>query len=74
MQKRRQHDHGCISFDEHANNQKKDILLKFITLSDSIKTLMKGSIKELIEKLVKGVLFGSIEKTDEKTYKENDNE
>lgn len=35
---------------------------------------MKGSIKELIEKLVKGVLFGSIEKTDEKTYKENDNE
>lgn len=31
---------------------------------------MKGSIKELIEKLVKGVLFGSIEKT----YKENDNE
>ena len=31
---------------------------------------MKGSIKELI----KGVLFGSIEKTDEKTYKENDNE
>ena len=35
---------------------------------------MKGSIKELIEKLVKGVLFGSIEKTDEKTYKQNDNE
>ena len=31
-------------------------------------------IEELIEKLVKGVLFGSIEKTDEKTYKENDNE
>ena len=28
----------------------------------------------LLEKLVKGVLFGSIEKTDEKTYKENDNE
>ena len=27
---------------------------------------MKGSIKELIEKLVKGVLFGSIEKTAEK--------
>ena len=35
---------------------------------------MKGSIKELIEKLVTGVLFGSIEMTDEKTNKENDNE
>ena len=35
---------------------------------------LEVSTKELIEKLVKGVLFGSIEKTDEKTYKENDNE
>ena len=35
---------------------------------------MTGSIKENIEKLVKGFLFKYIEKTDEKTYKENDNE